>query len=464
MDEKHQTEPMTQGIDQFEDEIELMDYLKVIWKWKYLILVGTLVCAVGAAVISLQMTKVYAVSTVLQPGILKVTDDAKTVYIDSPQNIKALIETGAFNGQILKDIQMSNSNDLPESVGFEVKIPKGTNALDVLYETPHVDLGVQIVKNLNKAILERYGKLIRSYQENYDDKIRSKSNEAFKTNEKIAKMKHAISTAEAENEGTISEIVARIASKRAEISSVEAGKDSTIMQQTNKIATIRAQIDAKKKQINNLQQRISDVKTEIDRVSKNTDVLIEERNKFLASTGTQDNILASVIYTTTIQQNISYLNTLRSTVNNTNHQIFQESVGIETLENQSRDVEIQKENLEKQTQYKIDNLKSDIKDLKAQKESLGKQTKYKVETIKSEIKDLESEKKYILAEIKSIEFRKNNIQNIQIIKPPKPSLSPIKPKIRLNVMLAAVVGLFLTVFLAFFVEYISKYKNREDAR
>ena len=32
MDEKRQTEPMTQQIDQFEDEIELMDYLKVIWK------------------------------------------------------------------------------------------------------------------------------------------------------------------------------------------------------------------------------------------------------------------------------------------------------------------------------------------------------------------------------------------------------------------------------------------------
>jgi len=33
-----------------EDEIELMDYLLVIWKWKYLILAGTLVFGLVAAI------------------------------------------------------------------------------------------------------------------------------------------------------------------------------------------------------------------------------------------------------------------------------------------------------------------------------------------------------------------------------------------------------------------------------
>ncbi len=412
MDEKHQTEPMTQGIDQFEDEIELMDYLKVIWKWKYLILVGTLVCAVGAALISLQMTKVYAVSTVLQPGILKVTDDAKTVYIDSPQNIKALIETGAFNGQILKDIQVSDSNDLPESVGFEVKIPKGTNALDVLYETPHVDLGVQIVKNLNKAILERYGKLIRSYQENYDNQIRSQSKEGFTLDEKVSRTKH-------------------------EISRIEAAAENNIKQLTNKKSTVESKVESRNKQIKNLEQRIPEIEIEIGRISKNTDLLINERNKFLASKETESNILSAVIYSNTIQQNISYLNDLRGTINSTKNRIYQEQVAVEGLENE-------------------------IKDLAAEKENIQKQTRLKKESLRSEIKALENEKKAILGEIQSLEFKKNSIQNIQIIKPPKPSLSPIKPKTRLNVMLAAVVGLFLTVFLAFFVEYISKYKSRED--
>ena len=46
----------------YEDEINLIDYLRVLWKWKWLIIAGTLLCAMAAAVISLQMPKIYEVS------------------------------------------------------------------------------------------------------------------------------------------------------------------------------------------------------------------------------------------------------------------------------------------------------------------------------------------------------------------------------------------------------------------
>ena len=45
--------------DSYEDEIELMDLLKVLWKWKYLILLGTFACAVIAGIVSFNMTKIY---------------------------------------------------------------------------------------------------------------------------------------------------------------------------------------------------------------------------------------------------------------------------------------------------------------------------------------------------------------------------------------------------------------------
>jgi len=90
-----------------------------------------------------------------------------------------------------------------------------------------------------------------------------------------------------------------------------------------------------------------------------------------------------------------------------------------------------------------------------------KQTEHRIEIMKSETKDLESDKKYKFEQISSLEFMKNSIQNIEIIKPPMNSPYPIKPKTRRNVMLAAVVGFFLTVFIAFFIEYVSKYNNRE---
>ncbi len=87
-----------------EDEIELIDLLRVIWKWKYLIIGGTLVCAIAAMVISSIMPKIYRIETVIRPGILSFGEDGKSIYIDTPDNIKALIETGAFEKKILDNL------------------------------------------------------------------------------------------------------------------------------------------------------------------------------------------------------------------------------------------------------------------------------------------------------------------------------------------------------------------------
>ena len=341
MSEAREVEFEPQRYDQFEDEIELMDYLKVLWKWKYLILVGTLVCAIGAAVVSLNMTKVYGITTVIQPGMLKVTDDGKTVYIDSPQNIKGVIETGGFNGQVLKDIKFPDQEEPPTSVEFKVTIPKNTNALEVLYETPYVDIGLQIMKNLNDGLLERYGRMIVYYKENYGIQMDGKK---------------------------------------------WSSDDLT------------AALGVYKKEIQILEKTINDLQTEMELVKKNTASLIKQRDKFVSGETDTRNVLSAILFTNTIQQNI-------------------------TLVKECRD---------------------DLGKYKSEKEAKV----LWLETTQNKIKNLE--------------FKKDSIQNIQIIKPPDPGISPIKPRTKLNVMLAGVVGLFLSVFLAFFVEYISKYKSREN--
>jgi uncharacterized protein involved in exopolysaccharide biosynthesis len=241
---------------------------------------------------------------------------------------------------------------------------------------------------------------------------------------------------------------------------------------------------------------------EIGRVNKNTDFLIEERNKLLASAKDEHNILSSVMYINTIQQNIAYLNSLKNNINNTHHQVFQDRADIERLENDVRDLDIQKDNLVVQTNYRIDNFKSqinnlenDIKDLEdqnehlikdktfkvenlksqinnlegdvnelgAQRDNFKKQKKYQIATIQSQIKDLESQRNYTTEEIKILEFKKDNVQNIQILKSPTNSPDPIKPNKRRNVMLATIVGLFMMVFLSFLLEYISKNKVQKPS-
>ena len=65
-----ESEPVKYQNDYADDEIELIDIFRVIWKWKYLIFGGTAVCAVAALVISSMMPKIYEIETLIQPGIL----------------------------------------------------------------------------------------------------------------------------------------------------------------------------------------------------------------------------------------------------------------------------------------------------------------------------------------------------------------------------------------------------------
>lgn len=95
---------MTERAGHYRDEIELIDSLRVIWKRKYLILLGTLLFSLIAGVVSYHMTKVYRIDMVVRPGVLRISADGENKYIDSPENIKALIEAGTFDEEIIKSI------------------------------------------------------------------------------------------------------------------------------------------------------------------------------------------------------------------------------------------------------------------------------------------------------------------------------------------------------------------------
>jgi uncharacterized protein involved in exopolysaccharide biosynthesis len=285
---------------------------------------------------------------VLRPGILRVAKDGKNIYIDSPQNIKAMIDAGTFNSQIVKDIINPDDNDSPKSLKFKVAIPTQSDAIVVSYETSDIKLGSRILKNLRNLLLGKYSEMINYHRKQYETSIIMKK--------------------------------AEIENYNAEIKSYE-------------------------QHIKNSNRRIDELASEIKIVNKNTNSLISERDKYLSDNVNPDNILSSILYTNTIQQNITLSNTYK---------------------NQIEEYNSQKED------YKV---------------SLGK--------AKSDLQKL-------LESIKNLEFEKNSIQNIQILQPPSPSPYPISPKKKLNVMLAAVVGLFTMLFLAFFLEYLSKHKSGES--
>lgn len=77
--------------------------------------------ALTAAIISFiswkQQPTMYRTNIVLKPGILKIDKNGKKVYIDSPENIKALIEND-LKYKVLEQINNSNNTKLSTALDF----------------------------------------------------------------------------------------------------------------------------------------------------------------------------------------------------------------------------------------------------------------------------------------------------------------------------------------------------------
>jgi capsular polysaccharide biosynthesis protein len=220
--------------------------LRVIWKWKYLILAGTLICISATAIISFNKPKIYPVEMVIEPGVLRINERGNKIYVDSAANIKALVDAGAFNPEIIKHLETSNSNKKPISLRFKVSTPKNTNFVKISYETTVVDMGIKILNNLTKALIKEYTERVKYFQGEYETKILLK--------------KKGISGLDRERHAA----------------------------QTN---------------INNTQKRLNDLRSELEFLKSNNTLLVEQRNRMVSSKKPND-ALPAFVYGYTIQQNL----------------------------------------------------------------------------------------------------------------------------------------------------------------
>ena len=317
------------------------------------------------------------------------------------------------------------------------------------------------MKELNNALLKNFEGLVNRWKDQYSTELTTMKGKGSELVQRIVRRKNGISSARVENAIKISQIETRIGTAETRIAKLETDKKTHMAQKANDVLILRARIDTQKKQIKNLNERITDVKHEVARITENTDRLIEERDRFLssASEDVRENSFGSVMYITTVQQNIAYINNLRSSINDLNKQIFQESLAIQELETQIKDIDLEKNKLEESTAYQIKDLKMDISDYRNEMRSLSKGLELEIGNVESEIKALEVERESVNEEIKQLERKRSDVENIQIRKPPTAGIGPVKPYKTLIALSSLAVGFSLSVFLAFFLDALAKRRK-----
>ena len=76
----------------------------------------------------------------------------------------------------------------------------------------------------------------------------------------------------------------------------------------------------------------------------------------------------------------------------------------------------------------------------------------------TELKDVDTDIQNNFEKIKNMELQKIRIEGFRIIQEPYSSIRPVKPNKKKNIAIAGVTSLFLGIFLVFFLEFIRKVK------
>ena len=326
-----------------EDEVELIDYLRVIWKWKWLIVAGTLICAIIAAVISLQMPGIYEISTAIKPGIAGIDDKGNLIYVDSEANVSGRVNEGIYNRRIEEALQLDS---LKTGINFKAAVIGKTKIVKITsqWEKEDIALGMKSTNRLLRFL---------SDDEQYIEQ---------------KKADHDM----------------RIYIKQDEIKQLEKRRQS--LSESLKYS----------------KHRVEMLNKETGSIKINTEDLIKQRDSLLKESKAEAEI-PLIFYSTTIQQNRTYLIKISDQIYNL----------------------IEKE---KEVLREIEDIKGNINIAKSEIASLNK------------IKEM--------------------ISGIVIIQAPEISTHPVKPKKKQIILLAGVVGLFMFLFLAFFIEYIKKASKR----
>ena len=273
-----------------EDEIELIDLLRVLWKWKWMIIMITFVCMVAAGVFSFMIPKIYEVSMSIGPGVIDIKANANPVYLDSTANIKAKIESGIYNSRILKNL---NIDSRETQVKFKATNLKGTNLINISSEWTQVQMAIGI-KALEQLLIELL--------HDYEDIVQAKT-----------------------------EVI-----------------DKEILFKLSDIQGKKNQIELKQAALKNIKAWENQLNRKLMTLNDDTKKIKQQRDKILESKTGEDSIL-SLFYLTSVQQNMVNFNQLNYQLNELTSKENEMSSEVEQLKQDINDIntEINKLNIKK---------------------------------------------------------------------------------------------------------------------
>jgi capsular polysaccharide biosynthesis protein len=293
-----------------EDEIELIDYIDVIRKRKWMIIIGTLALMFVVGVVSFLVKPVYEIDTIVQPGKLWIENQGGNitqVIIEDPRQIADKVQHESYNSLIIQDLGIEEK-ELPD---IKAEFIRDTLLTRIWIRSSKVDL--------SKKVLDT---LIQFLKKDIDDKIDIEINNI---DTEIASTESEINTKEIE-----------IQSKHIEKERIA----KEIVNLRNKLKIIDKRKEGIGIEMKEVKKRIGAIEQE------QADVLKKEKK-------TEGETLAMLLYSNEVQQNLQFYNDLQEQL--AEKELDEEDINI--------GIEIKREDI-KQLDNGVENIKNEIEELK----------------------------------------------------------------------------------------------------
>ena len=159
-------------MDEYEGRIEWMNYLKIIWKRKWIILIPALLCAVTAGIFSIMQEPVWEVEAILEGGKFFDIEQNREVLTIEGEQLAGRISEGYYNNLIAVELGFS-LEDLPK---IRAKNLQWSHIVQVTIRENNIEKAKSTINALFNFIKEDLDKMIETELMSTDSQIEHNNN------------------------------------------------------------------------------------------------------------------------------------------------------------------------------------------------------------------------------------------------------------------------------------------------
>jgi len=178
-------------MNEYDNKIELMNYLDVLWKRKWLIIIATFLLISAAAVITFLMPPKWEVDAIIEPSKFyyrNLDGEWEKMQFINTSWIIHTINRGAYNERIAAELKL-NLKDLPK---LKVENLEDTYLMRIYIEEKDVEKAKLIMHSLLNYLKEIYDQSVDTRIKRFDSQVKSKETEKLILEKKIKANKNKI--------------------------------------------------------------------------------------------------------------------------------------------------------------------------------------------------------------------------------------------------------------------------------